>query len=471
MKKLIFIIIISAIPLGIFAQYGIKNNKQTTSNNAFTFGFAGTYTDPLKKFNLSTPNNLITVGTTSGCIYSGIDFGAPGGYLFGLQKNSNTVCDLFRVDTITAASIILSTHNYTGTLACMTFDPKTWTHYILVTGTASKLYTFNPVPGDLLLVAQLSAMYTVSVIAINNSGSMYGIDEISDNLLRINKLTGTVTNIGTLGFNASGISGCDFDPLTGRLYLITPGAINPELRWIDTATGISTSEGMLLGNVKNLAIAGNSFQTPSLPSPPTLIYPTGTIYTATPLMDWSDAAGATTYHIQVTSGPTNVIDQNTAQSQYQVPPGILTNNTVYYWRVNGKNGAGISEWSVIAAFTCMISDVTKISSEIPKEFSLSQNYPNPFNPESKIQFSIPKTENRKQLNNGLSFPTASIGNPLVTLKIYDALGREVETLVNEALQPGTYEVTFDGSGFNSGVYFYRLQAGEFTETKRMFLIK
>jgi photosystem II stability/assembly factor-like uncharacterized protein len=113
--------------------------------------------------------------------------------------------------------------------------------------------------------------------------------------------------------------------------------------------------------------------------------------------------------------------------------------------------------------------VKNISTEIPSSFSLSQNYPNPFNPETKIQFSIKKTENGKKLDPVRH--SRKSGNPEVLLKIYDALGREIETLVNEALQPGTYEVTFNGSRYNSGVYFYRLVTDRYSETKRMLLIK
>jgi hypothetical protein len=88
----------------------------------------------------------------------------------------------------------------------------------------------------------------------------------------------------------------------------------------------------------------------------------------------------------------------------------------------------------------------------PKEFKLHQNYPNPFNPKTIIGFQLP-------INN------------YVTLKIYDVLGREVATLVNETLKPGTYETEFDGSNYPSGVYYYRITAGDFTETKKMVLIK
>jgi len=82
----------------------------------------------------------------------------------------------------------------------------------------------------------------------------------------------------------------------------------------------------------------------------------------------------------------------------------------------------------------------------------------PFNPVTKIRFDIKKSEFRSQ-------------NSEVTLKIYDALGREVETLVNEQLVPGTYEVTFDGTSLTSGLYFYKLTTDGFAETKRMLLIK
>ncbi|MEO8666537.1 MAG: T9SS type A sorting domain-containing protein, partial [Ignavibacteria bacterium] len=96
--------------------------------------------------------------------------------------------------------------------------------------------------------------------------------------------------------------------------------------------------------------------------------------------------------------------------------------------------------------------VNKISSEVPENFVLAQNYPNPFNPNTTINYSLPKFN-------------------FVSLKIYDALGRETATLVNGYQTPGTYKVTFDGSGLTSGVYYYKLMTTGFTETKRMVLIK
>ena len=81
-----------------------------------------------------------------------------------------------------------------------------------------------------------------------------------------------------------------------------------------------------------------------------------------------------------------------------------------------------------------------------------QNYPNPFNPVSHLEFGI----------SDLGF---------VSLKVYDVLGREIKTLVNEIKPAGTYKIEFDGSNFASGVYFYRLEAGDFIQTKRMVLVK
>ena len=96
--------------------------------------------------------------------------------------------------------------------------------------------------------------------------------------------------------------------------------------------------------------------------------------------------------------------------------------------------------------------VEPISSTVPKSFRLHQNYPNPFNPKTKIKIEIAKWGD-------------------VKLIVYDILGREVAKLVNEKLKPGTYEVTFDGSNYASGVYFYKLISDDFSEIKKMLLIK
>ena len=89
---------------------------------------------------------------------------------------------------------------------------------------------------------------------------------------------------------------------------------------------------------------------------------------------------------------------------------------------------------------------------IPTVFKLEQNYPNPFNPSTIIKFAVPERSN-------------------VSIKIYDILGSELLTLVNEELESGLYEKVFNANGYSSGMYIYRMQAGEYISTKKMLLIK
>ncbi len=106
-------------------------------------------------------------------------------------------------------------------------------------------------------------------------------------------------------------------------------------------------------------------------------------------------------------------------------------------------------------------DIEPNINEIPSDFYLFQNYPNPFNPITKIKYTIPITVGDAKF--------ASLTK--VMLCVYDVLGRKVAMLVNEYKPAGTYEVEFDGSNQSSGVYFYRLQSGDFVETKKFILMK
>lgn len=102
------------------------------------------------------------------------------------------------------------------------------------------------------------------------------------------------------------------------------------------------------------------------------------------------------------------------------------------------------------------SNEVEVNLEAPLHFSLYQNYPNPFNPVTTIKYSIP----------------AGIETPyMARLRVYDIIGNEVATLVNERQSAGIYEVTFNGSNLASGVYFYKLQAGSFLQTRKFVLMK
>lgn len=116
-----------------------------------------------------------------------------------------------------------------------------------------------------------------------------------------------------------------------------------------------------------------------------------------------------------------------------------------------------------------VTFVKRIGTEVPGSFALHQNYPNPFNPSTKIKFEIPL------IKGGERSTTRLVEGLYVVLKIYDILGNEIETLVNDILKPGSYEVewsaAFGAGNRSSGVYFYRLTAGNYSLTKTMVLLK
>ena len=129
--------------------------------------------------------------------------------------------------------------------------------------------------------------------------------------------------------------------------------------------------------------------------------------------------------------------------------GYYTDNSSGCTMTSGSNLA----YRPNTCFTMtVVNSTNNISGIIPKEYSLNQNYPNPFNPVTRINFEIPK-------------------QGMVSLKVYDVLGREVKSLVNEVKAPGIYSVDFNGNELSSGVYFYKFESNGFTDIKKMMLIK
>ncbi len=151
-------------------------------------------------------------------------------------------------------------------------------------------------------------------------------------------------------------------------------------------------------------------------------------------------------------GPTT---DTTLQVQW---PDDMPTVEKYFWAVIANDEISATPSLDVFSFNIItIADVEELNNNTPNKFSLFQNYPNPFNPNTTIKYTIPFVETHR--------------NASVQLKIYDILGREVVTLVNERKSPGEYEVQFNGSNFPSGVYFYKLQAGSFSDTKKFVLLK
>lgn len=130
---------------------------------------------------------------------------------------------------------------------------------------------------------------------------------------------------------------------------------------------------------------------------------------------------------------------------------MLGNNVWKLICASGYNSGYLSQTEILTD-TLFTVGINNNNSDLPDKFVLSQNYPNPFNPATNLEFGISD-------------------RGFVTLKVYDLLGKEVATLVNERLNAGTYKYNFDGSRLTSGIYFYTLKAGEFTGTRMMLLIK
>ncbi|MDP3443168.1 MAG: discoidin domain-containing protein, partial [Ignavibacteria bacterium] len=130
-----------------------------------------------------------------------------------------------------------------------------------------------------------------------------------------------------------------------------------------------------------------------------------------------------------------------------------------YIRLTGTKRATEYGYSIyeFEVFYDLTTDVQESDEEIISDYRLEQNYPNPFNPVTTIKYSIPSGSNHEM--------------GIVSLKIYDMLGREIATLVNENKAPGIYEVQFDGSNLSSGVYFYRLEHGRNSQVKKLILLK
>jgi len=143
---------------------------------------------------------------------------------------------------------------------------------------------------------------------------------------------------------------------------------------------------------------------------------------------------------------------NAGQDWYKATlPGYSSYNSIFFSSVNIGYAAGFGA-SILKTENRGITGFVNENNESPESFLLSQNYPNPFNPKTVIKYKITSPD-------------------FVSLKVYDVLGNEVAELVNKKQNAGSYSEEFNGSGFSSGVYFYRLVSGNNIDTKRMLLIK
>ncbi len=246
------------------------------------------------------------------------------------------------------------------------------------------------------------------------------------------------------------------DAWTSQAVKVPPGTTFEDIYFINS------SEGWAVGNGGVIVHTTNSGMSP--PPVPVLASPVGTtcVPRKTRFM-WNSSINAVTYRLQVASFNTldstgGFIDANVVFDTALVDTTAkifnpLTANTIYYWHVSAADTAGASDYSTIEVYaTGNELDGVYGSAGIPKDFALSQNFPNPFNPTTVINYQLPE-------------------NSFVILKVFDILGREVATLVNERQNAGYYNAKLDASNLPSGVYFYRLKAGSYVAAKRLLVLK
>jgi hypothetical protein len=166
--------------------------------------------------------------------------------------------------------------------------------------------------------------------------------------------------------------------------------------------------------------------------------------------------GSNTIRISLSDGATNycfrTTNLGTVWTQETLPSQGATNGLQHIQFLNATLGFAGGNAGTFLRFGNP-SGISNINSEIPSQYKLEQNYPNPFNPSTKINFSIPTSSN-------------------VSLRVYDALGKEVAVLVDEFLAAGSYSTNFiAASNLTTGVYFYTLTSGDFTNTKKLMLLK
>ncbi len=159
---------------------------------------------------------------------------------------------------------------------------------------------------------------------------------------------------------------------------------------------------------------------------------------------------------------TDVMNATISQERDQINQDIVfKNNKVFnVWQDNHEHGVGYDIWANVYNFDYLFTGVNNKKINTPISFKLSQNYPNPFNPTTTIRYSIPSVVDA-------NFASTT----RVELKVYDILGREVATLVNQDQHPGNYRVIFNAGNLASGVYYYRLRAGDHVQTNKMILLK
>jgi len=348
--------------------------------------------------------------------FSGLTFEGNGYNMFpALDKTiyastgSQNNGDILTIDKTTGAGTTIGPSLFTG-IKDITIHPTTGIIYGLVVRSGDADIVRVSAAGDAYLLFTI-AIPTMAGIAFDGTGTLYGITSGGE-IYKIDLLNGSATFVVTGQGSYSGIT---FNSVTNELWATSRSFVPPNkdaIFTVDLSTGDTTIIGHTgLDKLTNDIVFDENQN----------LY--GVIGTSSEINDFVS--------IDVSNGVGTIVGS-----------------------VGMKNILGLA-----LEETGVTSVEDDVNTTIPTEFSLEQNYPNPFNPTTKIKFTIP------------SVTLSEVEGSLATMKVYDVLGREVATLVNEEKPEGTYEVEWNAAGLPSGVYFYRLLAGEYVNIKKMILLK
>ncbi len=478
------------------AMIGTRYFTQISSSPTFQFGKA--FMENCTFTNIGAP---VTITFPGGLFYrNGVVY----------TWNQSAPYQLWSIDTVTGATTLL--YNMTGVpmanLTGMCWDGTTM--YGLCTSiSASQLLSINMTTGAWTPIGTPSTSCEGGIMLLGRLGAgskLYVMDIVADNSYIVNKTTGVFTLFAPLGININFGQDGSVDPNDNTIY-VASYATGPELRKFDTATGglgpaLCTYPAQLTGiacvsppytphpvsticrNQINIpindhftlkdsvqVIVGGNCKILDVNIRIDTVFHTWdsdlSFYlqkgiTGVKIIDKVGGSGDNFIGTKLNDSASTPIASGTAPFTGSFKPSnpLTPFNFNFgagdgYWKLlitdtaTGDTGL-LKRWCLEIETECIEGGIQTI--EIPNYYFLEQNFPNPFNPVTNIKFGIPESGD-------------------VRLVVYDVLGREVRTLINEFKNPGTYEVKFDGSELASGIYFYSLQTIRGIETKRMLLIK
>jgi hypothetical protein len=209
--------------------------------------------------------------------------------------------------------------------------------------------------------------------------------------------------------------------------------------------------GSITSNAANLAVTSGT-----VIAAPTLLLPPNGVLSASPTQRfvWNKgAAGVTRYWFELSTDSLFLTQRTVDSTRTDTTKDMtgLTNGASYWWKVRAGDAGGWGTFSSVWRLRISATDVAE-DRGTPTTIALEQNYPNPFNPSTTIRYSLPAKSS-------------------VQLRVFNTLGVEVAVLQNGEQEMGYYEVRFNAQGLSSGIYFYRLQVGNYTETRRLLLVR